>query len=192
MTQNAVRELLKAFQSGYAARDVTKIDEFMELFGSTNDVEAIGTKGSFSGEKEWRVGRVAVRDLIEDDWRGWGDVVFDVDGAWIRVHDDVAWLSCSATATLRIPFDNISDGFLAETKNTLDDETLSPDEKMSKITRLGSDIYFEMPRGERFVWPFRFTAVAVKESTGWCFRQVQFSYSNTRMPDVRLSSADVA
>jgi len=189
MTQGAVRDLLVRFQAGYTARNLDHLDDFMTNFVPSDDIEAIGTKGIHAGEEEWCVGLDAVRGLIEDDWKGWGDVVFDVDGARIHVQGDVAWLSCSATATLRIPFENISAMFLAQAGNTMEDEDLTPEQKMLEVTRLGADIYFEMPMGEIFVWPFRFAAVAVIHDGAWRFHQMQFSYSNTRLPDVRMPSS---
>ena len=51
------------------------------------------------------------------------------------------------------------------------------------------ELHFEMPMGEVFVWPFRFAAVAVMHDGAWRFHQMQFSYSNTRLPDVRMPSS---
>ncbi len=189
MTTDAVRELLRKFQAGYTERNTDKLDAFMRLFDASDEIEAIGTKGLQAGEDEWCIGRDAVRCLIEDDWKGWGDVVFDVDKARIQVVGDVAWLSTSATATLQIPFENIPAMFLSQAGNTIENEDLTPEQKMLEISRLGADIYFEMPMGETFVWPFRFTAVAVLNDGEWRFHRMQFSYSNTRFPDVRRPSA---
>lgn len=189
MSQAAVRELLARFQAGYTARDLEKLDAFMALFARDEAIEAIGTKGILAGEDEWCVGIEAVRQLIADDWQGWGDVVFDDEGARIHTQGDVAWLSCSATATLQIPFENLAAMFLAQAGNTMKDDALTPDQKMLEVTRLGADLYFEMPMGETFVWPFRFTAVAVQRDGAWRFHQMQFSYSNTRLPDVRRSGS---
>ena len=185
MEIEAVRALLQEFQDGYAARDTDRLDSFMELFVDSEDLEVIGTKGISPGADEWCRGPAAVRRLIEDDWRGWGDVVFDVRGAHIAVRGDVAWLATSATATLTIPTEHMQAGFVAQARATLDDESLTPEAKLLEITRLGADLYFEMPLGDTFVWPFRFTAVAVNDGGRWRFHQMQFSYSNTRLPDVR-------
>ncbi len=189
MSVEEVRALLQEFQNGYTARDRDRLDRFMDLFVQSDELEVIGTKGIRPGEQEWCCGTAAVRGLIEDDWQGWGDVVFDVDGAHITVQGDVAWLATAATATMTIPTDHVYGGFLAQTKNTLEDEVLSPRDKMIEITRLGADLLFESPLGETFVWPFRFTAVAVRVNGAWKFHQMQFSYSNTRLPDVRVPPA---
>ena len=185
MAESDVRDLLQRFQDGYRDRDVDKLDGFMELFVQSDEIEVIGTKGIRPGTEEWCRGVDAVRELIEDDWQGWGDVVYDVEGSHITVKGDVAWLATQATATMTIPIEHVHGGFLAQTRAVLEDEDLAPEAKMLEITRLGADLYFEMPLGETFVWPLRFTAVAVKRDNEWRFHQMQFSYSNTRLPDVR-------
>jgi hypothetical protein len=52
---------------------------------------------------------------------------------------------------------------------------------------LGADIVLGLPLSETFVWPFRFTAVAVREAGRWRFQQMQFSFATTHAPDVRWS-----
>ena len=37
-----VRSALQKFQDGYTARDVTKLDEFVQLFVQDNSIEMIG------------------------------------------------------------------------------------------------------------------------------------------------------
>ena len=180
-----VRRLLQRFQDGYAARNPEALDAFMDLFVSSDDLEVIGTKGIVPGEQEWCRGPNAVKKLIADDWAGWGDVVYDVDGARIHVLGDTAWFATTAKATMTIPTEGMYGGFVAQAQSTLESETLSAQEKLIEVTRLGSDIALELQLGETFVWPVRFTAVAVREGGTWRFHQMQFSYSNTRFPDVR-------
>ena len=66
----------------------------------------------------------------------------------------------------------------------LEDEARSPKGKVLDIVGLGSDIVLGLPLSETFVWPFRLTAVAVREET-WRFHQMQLSFATTRAPDVR-------
>ena len=180
-----VRALMQRFQDAYTARNPEALDDVMDLFVADEDLEVIGTKGIVPGEQEWCRGPDAVRKLIADDWAGWGDVVYDVAGSRIHVRGDTAWLATTGQATMSIPTEGMYGGFVAQAQSTLNDDALSPKEKMLEVARLGSDIAFELPLGETFIWPFRFTAVAVRDQGEWRFHQMQFSYSNTRFPDER-------
>jgi hypothetical protein len=187
MDTDEVRALLQKLQDGYTKRDVTELDAFMELFFPSDELEVIGTNTVAPGQGEWCRGLEATRELIKNDWSewGWGDVVFDVQGAHITVNGDVAWLATTATATMSLPAEFCYNYYLDSAKRTLDKEEMDAQHKMLDIVRLGSDLLFELQGGETFFWPIRFTAVAVKNGARWHFHQMQFSYSTTRFPDVR-------
>jgi hypothetical protein len=182
-----VRALLQKLQDGYTKRDAAELDAFMELFVPSDELEVIGTNTVAPGQGEWCRGIEATRELIKNDWSewGWGDVVFDVQGAHITVIGEVAWLATTAKATMSLPAGFCYNYYLDSVKRTLDKEEMGAQTKMLDIARLGSDLLFELQEGETFVWPFRFTAVAVRNGERWRFHQMQFSYSTTRFPDVR-------
>ena len=112
MSKHTIQTLLQEFQEGYAQRDPALIDSFMDLFVHSDDLEVIGTNAVEPGEGEWCRGPVAVRDLILGDWEHWGDVVFDLAGATIRVHGEVAWIGMTATVADVITADYKYDGFV--------------------------------------------------------------------------------
>ncbi len=182
----AVREVLRKFQEGYALRDLARLDEFMELFIPGDEIEVIGTNAVEVGEGEWCLGRAAARRLVEGDWKYWGDVRYDVDGAHIFVAGDAAWLATSGAVTDTIPVSDRYHHYLKYVKAVLDQEGDSPQAKVLDIVGLGSDIVLALPLGETFTWPFRFTAVLVKQGGQWRFHQMHFSFATTRAPDVRL------
>ena len=190
MDSNQVRALLQKFQDGYALRDLTKLDEFMELFTPDDELEVIGTNAVAPGRGEWCRGRHATRELVASDWEHWGDVAIDVAGAHISIKADVAWLATTGTVTDTIPEDDCYTGFLDFAERTLKEERLDPQVKMLEIVRLGTDRLLEIPQGETYVWPFRFTAVAVKNQGRWRFAQMQFSFPTTRAPDVRHATSN--
>ena len=76
-------------------------------------------------------------------------------------------------------------GFLDFAERALNEEKLDPQAKMHEIVRQATDLLLELPQGETYIWPFRFTAVAVKNQGRWRFAQMQFSFPTTRAPDVR-------
>lgn len=187
MEIDQVRALFQKFQDGYTKRDVAEIDAFMALFCAGDEIEVIGTNTVAPGQGEWCRGQEATRKLIKDDWTGWGDVVFDVQGAHITVNGDVAWLATTAKVTMTMSAENCYQGFLASARGMLEKEKVDAREKLLDIVRLGTDILFELQEGDTFVWPIRFTAVTVREQHGWRFSQMQFSFPSTRFPDVRYT-----
>ena len=100
-----VRSALQKFQDGYTAHDVTKLDEFMQLFVQDEGIEMIGVGASKRAANEWFEGLARIREIVEGDWTYWGDVKFDVAGAKITVKDETAWLSTTGTVTQTKAFD---------------------------------------------------------------------------------------
>jgi hypothetical protein len=180
-----VRTLLRNFQEGYTRRDPAHLDAFMELFTEGSDLEIIGTNAVEPGADEWCLGREAARRLVAGDWEHWGDVVYDVEGARIFVRGDVAWLATAGTVNDTIPLEDRYTGYLAYVRSVLEDSDHDTRGKMLDIVGLGNDILIGLPLSETFTWPFRFTALAVREHGDWRFHQMQFSFATTRAPDVR-------
>jgi uncharacterized damage-inducible protein DinB len=181
-----VRLVLQQFQDGYTRRDVTTVDEFMQLFADDAGLEVIGTNGVRPGVDEWYVDKAGARELVKGDWEGWGDVRLDVAGAHIQVRGEVAWLATSATVSMTIGAEENYRGYLQHIKDVIDQDGPSAEIKMLDILRGGSNTLYELRRGEQFVWPLRFTAVLVRQGDGWRFHQMQFSFPTTRFPDERI------
>lgn len=185
MTVAQVRALLQQFQDGYAARDPARLDAFMELFVPTEELEIIGTNAVEPGQGEWCQGRDAARALVAGDWKHWGDVRFDVAGARIWIRGDVAWSATTGTVTDTIPVEDRTTGYLEFVQDILNDQGMPTAAKLREIVQLGNVIVLGLPLPEIYVWPFRFTAVAVRDGQRWRFHQMQFSFATTGAPDVR-------
>jgi ketosteroid isomerase-like protein len=182
-SHDEIRQLLQKFQEGYVHREVTKVDSFMELF--TSDTEVIGTNGIRPGMDEWYIDRASARELVEGDWKGWGDLRLDLDTMSIHSRGDVGWIAASATVTQIIGSENY-ESYLEYVRNYIDREDLSAEQKLLNILRGGTNTIFELRRGEKFVWALRFTAVVVREADGWKFAQMNFSFPTIYFPDVRI------
>lgn len=178
-----ISSLLQKFQDGYIHRDLTQVDSFMELF--TTDAEVIGTNGIKPGMDEWYMDRLSARELVEGDWKGWGDVRLDLDSMSVHSRGDVGWVAVSATVTQIIGDDHYA-SYLQYVKNYIDRTDLSAEQKLLNILRGGTNTVFELRRGEKFVWALRFTAVVVREDDDWKFAQMNFSFPTIYFPDVRL------
>jgi hypothetical protein len=182
-SQQEVRLLLQTFQDGYTRRDIALLDAFMDLF--TPNAEVIGTNGVKPGADEWYTSRDSARQLVEGDWNWWGDLRLDVDSASIRVHDNVGWIAASATVSKTMGADSYA-SFLESIKEYIETSSLPAEQKLHFILRGGTNTLYELGRGEKFVWPLRFTAVVVREADGWKFAQVNFSFPTVYYPDVRI------
>ena len=178
-----IRALLQVFQDGYTRRDGTEVDSFMELF--TKDAEVIGTNGIKPGEGEWYMDQASARELVQGDWESWGDLRLDMNLLSIHSREVVGWVAAPATVTKIIGEENY-DTYLKFVKNLIDDSTLSAEQKLLDILRGGSYTVYELHLGKKFIWALRFTAVVVRETDGWKFAQMNFSFPTIYFPDVRL------
>ena len=181
--QAEIRSLLQTFQDGYTRRDLTKTDAFMQLFIS--EAEVIGTNGVRPGAGEWYMNRASARELVAGDWEGWGDLRLDLDTSSIHSRGDVGWVAATATVTKLIGDENYA-SYLEFIKELLDHSELSAEQKLLHILRGGTNTVYELRRGEKFVWALRFTAVVVRETDGWKFAQMIFSFPTIYFPDLRL------
>ena len=172
---SAVRSALGKFQDGYTARDVTRLDDFMQLFVQDDGIEMIGIGASRRAANEWFEGLGRIREIVENDWRYWGDVRLDVDGAKITVYGDVAWLSTTGTVTQTQAFDTAIEFHLNDMKALLDQHDLSADEKLMEVTHYGMRRLRERAKGLGHSWPFTFTAVLVKAGSAWRFHTLHWA-----------------
>jgi hypothetical protein len=95
-------------------------------------------------------------------------------------------LAAPGTVSMTIRAEENFQGYLHLIKDVIDQTGPAAEEKLLDILRGGSNTLYELRRGEQFVWPFRFTAVLVRQADGWRFQQMQFSFPTTRFPDERI------
>jgi hypothetical protein len=183
----AIRAVLQAFQDGYTARDAARLPEVAALFAADAAVEVIGTGACEPGEGEWCLGPDAAERLVRLDWEGWGDLRLDVAGARIHARGEVAWLATAATVTMTLEREAVRREFLDYARSLALSEESPAEARILEILRSGTNALYEIQRGERYVWPLRFSAVLVREPGGWKFHQMQFSFPTTRYPDERLA-----
>ena len=167
-----VRDVLQRFQAGYMARDVAKLDEFMELFAPDEDIELIGIGAAKRAANEWFSRPEAIRDIIEGDWTYWGNVELDVPGAQIHVRGDVAWLSTTGAVVQTQAFDNAPPQYLRQMKALLENADFDPATQLIEATHFGMQRLRERSKGQGHAWPFTFVAVAVKSDGAWRFHTI--------------------
>lgn len=171
-----IRNVLQKFQDGYVTRNKSKLDEFMELFAPTDEIELIGVGASERGGNEWFNGRAAVRDIIEGDWTYWGAVDIDVDGARIAVSGETAWFSATGTLTSGDEYEEAYPFYLEQMRDLLMDESKSLDDRLTDATHFGVRRLRDRMRGKGARWPFVITAVLVKTDGSWGFHTLHWSF----------------
>lgn len=172
-----IRQVLQDFQDGYIARDVARLDEFMKLFVPGDEAELIGIGASARNQNEWFQGTERIREIIESDWRYWGDVKLEVNEAKITVMGDVAWLSTvgAILQTDHIHTDEVTRFTLKQMKELVDDETLSPRARLVEAAHFGVRRWREREKPAGYPWPFVFTAVLAKQEGQWRFHTIHWS-----------------
>jgi len=171
-----IRNVLQKFQDGYVTRNKSKLDEFMELFAPTDEIELIGVGASERGGNEWFNGRTAVRDIIEGDWTYWGAVDIDVEGARIAVSGETAWFSATGTLTSGDEYEEAYPFYLEQMRDLLMDESKSLDDRLTDATHFGVRRLRDRMRGKGARWPFVITAVLVKTDGIWGFHTLHWSF----------------
>ncbi|MEW6030684.1 MAG: hypothetical protein ACOYZ8_03395 [Chloroflexota bacterium] len=170
-----VRSALQKFQDGYTAHDATKLGEFMQLFVQDEGIEMIGVGASKRAANEWFEGLARIREIVESDWKYWGDVKFDVAGARITVQGEAAWLSTTGTVTQTKAFDTAIEFHVKDMKAIFDRDDLTADQKLMEATHYGIRRMYERSKGLGHSWPFTFTAVFMKIGSEWRFHTIHWS-----------------
>jgi len=172
-----IKQILQSFQDGYIARDISKLDQFIELFLPGDESELIGIGAAVRNQDEWFQGSDRIREIIESDWKYWGDVRLDVEGSKITAMDDVAWLSTvgEILQTDHIHSDEVMLPTLDQMKERLENTKLSPRDRLVEATHFGIRRWREREKPAGYSWPFVFTAVLVKDGSEWRFHTIHWS-----------------
>lgn len=179
---DAVRAVLQRLQHGYTTRDAANVQSYVdELFVPDDDLLIVGT-----GPVEWDFGPENARELLEGDWRYWGDVVFDVPNAHIVVNGDTAIAGVKGTISKSYTAEQRHELYVDGVKDYVADKELTSTAKLHEIIRDVAQGLYDTQYGERYVWPLRLTAVLVQRDGRWLFQHLHFSYPTMRPPDTRI------
>ena len=174
--KKAVRSVLEKFQAAYTARDLSKIDQFMTLLDAQDpEIELIGIGAFERGGQEWFIGQEAIREIIQSDWKYWGDVNLDVNGAQIHVLGDTAWLTTTGSITQTTTHDKALPFYLEQMKELLENDQADNDAKLLEATHFGMRRLRERLKGMGHQWPFVFSAILVRRDGSWKFHTIHWS-----------------
>ena len=165
-TLRNLRETLNRLQYYYAQRNVNLLDTFMtELFSMDGSITIIGV-----GDDVFCTGHDQARELFENDWVYWGDVVFDIECARFEYHNEVGWITATGTVTKTINTEILF--------RDAPDKAPDTDERKSNILNAlkpTTDAIENDSTRQVYRMGLRFSAVLVKSSEDWHFRQMHFS-----------------
>ena len=188
-----VMEVLKKFQAGYTARDVSKLNDYVnELFDPEN-VLIIGTSSYGPKKGEWCDDIKAVKDILTIDWKYWDDLILKVEDARVMIHENTAWVVMWGTSESKREkkeiYDWAVDAITKKIEQSKDDKTEERTRKiMFWVAQHSIRWLLEYEKGgEKIVYPIRISAVLTKKKNKkWMFRQMDFAFPTQTVPDVRL------
>jgi hypothetical protein len=172
----AVRLVLQRFQDGYTGRDVSRLDEFMQLFVQSDAIELIGVGAVKRGGPEWFQGLAAIREIIAGDWAYWGDVHLNLEGVKITILGEAAWLTTDGDLISSQEYDKALPFYLNTMKELLENEDLSLDARVAEVAQFGVNRLRDRIYGMGHAWPFTFTAMLAKTDGGWRFHTIHWSF----------------
>ena len=182
-----IENVIRRLQAGYLSRDLDTLDECMDLFCDEGVLEVIGTDAYIKGQGEWCLDKEALRRMISDDWRSWGDLRIDASHLNIHVRGQTAWFATTGTVSRTMEPAQSYQNFLGYLRWVTENELeISAREKLFDVLRGGIITLAEAERGATYVWPIRLTTILVREKGQWRFCQMTFSFPTIYPPDVRL------
>lgn len=182
-----VRGILRKFQEGYIERKLENADSFTkELFVNSDDISVLGTSTG-----EICLGFDEVKELIKDDWEGWGDLKIDCENAHISINGNVAWFSTNGS--VKYNFEHTPeryDRYVDYIKTTAEDNELTPKQRITFINWVLTLNYHQRDEQVRdYFWPIGLSGMLVKEGMKWKIIHLQFSMAKSNFPDERFENS---
>lgn len=186
-----IKEALEEFKQGYKARDIKVVDAFIDrLFDKRGKTAILGT--SFG---EWMMGLSGVKELVESDWRYWGDVDIDTSNIDMTIFGDTAFVNL--TGTVRYVFEYTEekfDSYLNFVKHFFD--PADQDYRMSSKAKAGNMgfvlTHFNQMRKEgkrEYFYPLRINAVMTMQEHRAVFRFMKFAMDYYgQYPELRIDN----
>ena len=154
-----------------------------EVFLSSDDLVVIGTDA-----EELCVGAAAAKQLVESDWKYWGDFKFNLDGAMLSVRGDAAYFTTKALLNRVVSTEKVLEWIKGGAKYLLEARKDAKN-KLMDVLQNTLELLLENERGELYITPMRFSGVLVKQEGKWLISHLQYSDYIGGMPQVRKISS---
>lgn len=165
--KDEIVKLLQGFNSDYLnkAKDIAAVAS--KYFTFNNPLVSDIDKELYKCQKE-------VKALIEKHRAYYDEINLDYENCIINWNEDVVWVVANGnmekTMDEKKAFENTINIINNIFANDLDDR-----DKLFNIRRRIADTLKENAKGEKYIWPFRFEGVLIKEKEDWVFKYLQFS-----------------
>ena len=169
-----IMKTFKAFEEGYAKRNVDEIDSFMNLFSDQEDVQMLGIGATEPGAYEWFSGREEIKEIILSDWTYWGKVNFYFDLLQITEKNGVAWFTLPATLEQLEVNEESWEFYASQMKELLEDERLSAHDRMFEAAHFGVRRVREKNLGSGHEFKMVISGVLLEEDI-WRFHTLHWS-----------------
>ncbi|MCM1989170.1 nuclear transport factor 2 family protein [Oceanirhabdus seepicola] len=187
-----IKDVLRRFQEGYTNRNVDNLDNYMnDLFINDDRIITVGTSRS-----EWCFGLNELRELLESDWKFWGDIVVDSENSKINSKDSTAWFLADCTLTWDTPedFDEWCEDLVAD---YFEKEGRYINYKlMSKLAMMNLKLacLIDSSHGKKGLnvpLPVRLSGGLIKKNDKWFINKLHFSTPMSSYPEWRIDRDNV-
>lgn len=169
-----IMETLRTLEEGYEKRNADNIDNFMNLFSNEKDVQMLGIGATEPGAYEWFKGREEIREIILSDWTYWGKVNFRFDLLQLKEKSGIAWFTLPATLEQLDTNEEAWEFYAGQMKELLEDESLSPHDRMFEAAHFGIRRVREKNLGTGHEFKMVISGVLVEEDV-WRFHTLHWS-----------------
>lgn len=171
---NKVKEALKKFQTLYIDKDMSNIEDFVkEAFSIKDGLAVLG-----SGMNQWCFNAEDIITLIkshlDDKNNYWREIDFKFEEAKIFANSNVAWVVSIGNIRNTLSENEQIEDTMGKVKDILGREKRSKENALDAARKIAKTL-IEIDKGEKYIWPFRFTCVLTNENGAWKFHQMQFS-----------------
>lgn len=177
-----VMNTLFKLQDGYINRDIGSIKSLTEdIFVNTKDAFIFGTD-----EGENFEGNSAASDLLESDFKYWGNFDLNAENAFISINNNMAWVFSKAFLRDDMKSQDTLDSLGDLYHNYIAPSNKSSEEKLLSMLWKTNKRLYDTEFGEIYIVPMKFTAVLIKKNNKWHFLHMHFSDNIDGMPEERL------
>lgn len=174
---NEVKKVLEKLQQQYTKKNMDELENFVaNSFSFKRGLAVLG-----SGMNQWCFNTEDITELIKSHWNNensyWRTVDFKFEEAKIFANENIAWVVSIGRIKNTLPEEEQIKEVINKVKDILMKEEKSKENALDAAKKLAITLK-EIDKGEDYVWPFRFTCVLIKESSGWKFHQMQFSFDS--------------
>lgn len=162
-----IEKLLQEFNKEYLNKDKDIAAVTSKYFTFNSPLVSNIDKDLYNSQEE-------IRELIEKHRTYYDEIKLDYENCIINSNEDVVWILTSGIMKKNMDEKNAFENTINIINNIFASD-LDDRDKLFNIRRRITDTLKENAKGEKYVWPFRFEGVLIKDNGDWVFKYIQFS-----------------